>query len=159
LPIFVDLHLAAGLGLLFLASLRTWNTLRRDYWCRLPAGMALQPHAAWPVVGSQAWADAAFDRLLSAVQHHAPECRVVAGDAIAVWPAQLHWPEMAEVAAIVGPADALAQALPALRLSLGTHLRSSGELRLVGPVSLVPTLFEGWSKLLNPGTPVSIPID
>jgi cytochrome b561 len=30
LPVFVDLHLAAGLALLFLAVLRYWSTLRRN---------------------------------------------------------------------------------------------------------------------------------
>ena len=36
LPVFLDLHLAAGLALLFLAVLRAWSTLRRNHWCSLP---------------------------------------------------------------------------------------------------------------------------
>lgn len=152
-PVFVDLHLSAGLGLLFLASLRTWNGLRRDYWCRMPRARAKDPEPmlAWVIVGNTPWVDGHFDRLLSAVQKHAPQCRVVAVDAVAVWPSRLHWPELACVAAVVGPATALQLGLAGLQTALGPLLASHTPLPLrdVTPETLLPTLFRGWSALQN----------
>lgn len=123
-PLFVDLHLSAGVGLLFLASLRTWNGLRRDYWCRMPRikSKNAEPLWVWAVQGQAAWADANFDRLLSAVQRHAPQCRVVAMDAVAVWPQRLHWPELACMAAVVGPASALQLGVAGLQAALAPLL-------------------------------------
>ena len=47
LPVFLDLHLAAGLALLFLAVLRYWNTLRRNHWCA-PLATSVPQLAIWP---------------------------------------------------------------------------------------------------------------
>ncbi len=111
LPVFIDLNLAAGLGLVFLAVLRLWNALRRQYWCLvdLPASPA-QAQAVWPWRSSTPWRDAALDRLIDAVAEHAPGCRIMTHDITVTWPATLHWPELAGYIAIVGPCDDLAGA-------------------------------------------------
>ena len=110
-PVFVDLHLSAALALLFLAVLRFWNTLRRVYWCSAPVDGALM---LWPLEGREAWLEASLDRLIDAVERHAPQCRVMVCDSNVVWPATLRWPELARFAAIVGPAHEMQRAVPLL---------------------------------------------
>lgn len=157
LPVFIDLHLAAGLGLLLLAVLRTWNRLRRDHWCRLPDAWANEdehqgkapPVMAWAMLGHDAWVHERMDRLLSAVQHVAPDCRVVVGDDTAVWPTRLNWPALARVAAVVGPADQLRHAVPLLQHKLSALLASQGAPLMldVTAATLFPSLFAAWSQL------------
>lgn len=100
-PMFVDLHLAAGLALLFLALLRYWNTLRRNYWCSPP--VFEEPLAIWPLTRQDAWFEGSLDRLIDAVEHHAPACRVVVCDFNEGGLATPRWPELARFAAVVGP--------------------------------------------------------
>ena len=45
-PLFLDMHVAAGVALAFLAVLRVWSSLRRKYWCSLPPHWSHFPHAA-----------------------------------------------------------------------------------------------------------------
>ena len=102
-PIFIDLQLAAGIALLFLATLRTWNGWRRDHWCSdSPA-----PEALIGVHSSQALAGVGLDRLVGMLAKYAPACRVVAGDASCTWPASLRWPELARYCAVCGPSAQL----------------------------------------------------
>ncbi len=114
LPFFIDLHLAAGLALLFLAVLRYWSTLRRNHWCAALADMA-QPIAVWPWERADAWLEAPLDRLIDVLEQHAPSCRIVVCDAP---PSGLRWPELARFAAIVGPQAALLAARPQLEPAL-----------------------------------------
>ncbi len=115
LPFFVDLHLAAGLALLFLAVLRYWSTLRRNHWCA-PLADTAQPIAVWAWERADAWLEAPLDRLIDALEQYAPSCRIVVCDAP---PSGLRWPELARFVAVVGPQAALlaarAQLEPALR--------------------------------------------
>ena len=111
--LFLDLHLAAGLALLFLAVLRFWSSLRRTYWCS-PPPPSEQPLAIWPWARNEPWQEGALDRLIEAVERHAPTCRVVVGDAQVSWPASLRWPELARFAAVVGPQEALLAARDSL---------------------------------------------
>jgi CHASE2 domain-containing sensor protein len=104
-PMFVDLHLAAGLALLFLALLRYWNTLRRNYWCSAPAFGP--PLAIWPLVRQDAWLEGPLDRLIDAVERYAPDCRVVVCDFNEGGLATPRWPELARFAAVVGPQTVL----------------------------------------------------
>lgn len=164
-PVFIDLHLAAGLGLLLLAFLRTWNGVRRDYWCRLPeacmtAQGSPQPMHAWVALGQGPWIHGELDRLLSAVQHLAPDCRVVAGDDSAVWPARLNWPDLARVVAVIGPTAQLQEAAPRLqeRLSLQLAGGTVPLLAAVTPATLFPVLFAAWSQL-QPMPPLQAPSD
>ena len=113
-PVFLDLHLAAALALLFLALLRRWNSLRRKHWCAVPEHME-EPFSIWAWERRDAWREDALDRLISAVERHAPTCRVVVCD---VPSSSLRWPELARFAAIVGPTAAMVSACGPLEKSL-----------------------------------------
>jgi adenylate cyclase len=111
-PVFVDLHLAAGFALLFIALLRVWNGWRRNYWCgELAASM--QPQGIMALRLALPAAGVGLDALIRTLELHAPQCRVLGGDATATWPAQLRWPELHQATAVAGP-------LPQLQ-----HLRSN----------------------------------
>jgi hypothetical protein len=116
LPVFLDLQLAAGAVLLFLAALRTWNNFRRNYWCEPPTLSKDQVAAVMPIqrAHDNPFADTGLDHLIDWLEAHAPDCRVVGGDATSSWPAQLRWSELASRVGIAGPADQL--------LHLQTHL-------------------------------------
>ena len=121
-PIFLDLHLAAALALLFLAVLRYWNGLRQQYW-RKPRPCPGAPMALWSIKGAQPWLGEPLDRLIDALERHAPDCRVVVADASVAWPGKLLWPELVCHAAVVGPAQQLQANRAALVALLGPRLR------------------------------------
>ena len=125
-PIFLDLHLAAALALVFLAVLRYWSALRRNYWCAPPPA-STEALAVWPWLRHGPWLDDALDRLIDAVEKHAPACRVVVCDASVNWPQTLRWPELARFAAVVGPVSAMAQARAQLEPALLRLARRSAE--------------------------------
>jgi hypothetical protein len=111
-PVFVDLGLSAGIALLMLTALRTWNGWRRNHWCNLPFDDET-PSAASPA-GAQGWhlmalqsrhalADSDLDRVIDALAKSAPQARLVCADATATWPNRLRWPELAHNAGVVGP--------------------------------------------------------
>lgn len=111
-PLFLDLQLPAGLAVVFLGVLRYWASLRRDFWCSEPESSG--PMLVWPLHRDRPWTDTALDRLIDALQQHAPHCRAVVLDVSATWPRRLRWPELACYAAIAGPADEMQRARPAL---------------------------------------------
>ena len=123
-PIFLDLHLAAALALLFLAVLRYWNGLRQQYW-RKPCCNAGVSMVLWPIKGTKPWLGEPLDRLIDALEMHAPDCRVVVADANVTWPGKLLWPELVCHAAIVGPAQQLQANRAALVAQLGWRLLPS----------------------------------
>ncbi len=149
LPVFVDLHLAAGLALLFLAVLRYWSTLRRNHWCAPLADIA-QPIAVWPWEGTVAWLEGPLDRLIDALEQHAPSCRIVVCDAP---PSGLRWPELARFAAVVGPQAALLAARAQLEPVLQRlALRCAEPLLLdVAPdrEQMAREVFSTWAMLQN----------
>jgi adenylate cyclase len=111
LPVFLDLQLAAGAVLLFLAALRAWNNFRRNYWCAPPAvTSAAQQCAVMRLRAShdQPFADTGLDRLIDCLEAHAPHCRIVGGDASSQWPAKLRWAQMACWVGVVGTHNQLA---------------------------------------------------
>ena len=125
LPLFLDLHVAAGVALAFLAVLRVWSSLRRKHWCSLaphwaggqggPDGLhAPVPLAVWAWERQGAWLEAPLDRLIDAIERHAPQCRVVVCDARVTWPSTLRWPELARFCAVVGPHAAVRAAQTSL---------------------------------------------
>jgi adenylate cyclase len=105
-PVFLDLHLAAGIALLFIALLRMWNGWRRNYWCGEPATSA-QPQGIMALRLALPAAGVGLDALICTLELHAPQCRVLGGDATANWPAQLRWPELHQAAAVAGPLQQL----------------------------------------------------
>ena len=124
-PMFVDLHLAAGLALLFLALLRYWNTLRRNYWCS-PPDLGL-PLAIWPLARQDAWLEGPLDRLIDAVERYAPDCRVVVCDFNEAGLATPRWPELARFAAVVGPQTVVMAVQPELQPVLQRLASRCGE--------------------------------
>jgi hypothetical protein len=155
LPVFLDLHLAAGLALVFLAVLRTCGNWRRNYWCTPPheSGQAL---AVWAWQRHSPWLDAPLDRLIDALERHAPECRVVVCDASVSWPSTLRWPELARFAAVVGPHPALLAAQARLEPTLKRLAqRHSGLLVLENHPdreNLAQTVFLMWANLRKSAT-------
>lgn len=126
-PVFLDLHLAAALALLFLAVLRAWNGWRQLHWCSPPAP-GMEPMLLWPWWAHTPWTDAALDRLIDVLEQHAPSCRVIVLDAHVSWPGRLRWPELARHAAIVGPQGELMAARSSIEAVLRRRLVShSGE--------------------------------
>ena len=175
-PLFLDLHLAAGLALAFLGVLRFWSSLRRKYWCSMPAdatdasdapdasdpaapslaGIARQPLAVWAWERQDAWLEAPLDRLIDAVERHAPTCRVVVCDARVSWPSTLRWPELARFCAVVGPQDDLRAAQPKLAPACQCLARRSGDLLVLDfPLDrekLANSVLRAWSMLQKTAT-------
>ena len=155
MPWFVDLHLAAGLALLFLAVLRYWSKLRRIHWCT-PLLNTQGALAIWPWERSDAWLEAPLDRLIDALERHAPDCRIVIPDTSATWPNTLCWPELARCMAVVGPSDALGAARAELEPALKRLAGRSSELLLLDlPASrerLANAVCRSWSILQNSNT-------
>ena len=175
-PLFLDLHLAAGLALAFLGVLRFWSSLRRKYWCSMPfdpanpadpakapdpaapspPGPAMQPLAVWAWERQDAWLEAPLDRLIDAVERHAPTCRVVVCDARVTWPSTLRWPELARFCAVVGPLDDLRAAQPKLAPACQRLARRSGDLlRVDFPLDrekLANSVLMAWSTLQKTAT-------
>ena len=157
-PVFLDLHVAAGVALAFLAVLRVWNSLRRKYWCSPPPdadGLA-QPLAIWAWERQGAWLETPLDRLIDAVERHAPRCRVVASDARVTWPSTLRWPELARFCAVVGPHDAVLAAQGALAPACRHLALRSGELVVVDfPADrekLANSVLAAWATLQKTAT-------
>lgn len=105
-PVFLDLQLAAGIALLFIASLRVWSGWRRNYWCSVPA-LGSEALGVMAVHLVHPAADAGLDALVRMLELTAPQCRVLGGDATATWPAKLRWPELHHGVALAGPLDQL----------------------------------------------------
>ena len=105
LPVFLDLQLAAGAVLLFLAALRAWNNFRRNYWCGLPEKFDNQTVGVMSIrrAHDKPFADSGLDHLIDWLEEHAPSCRVVGGDATSAWPAKLRWSELASRVGVAGP--------------------------------------------------------
>ena len=116
-PIFFDLHLPAGLALLFLALLRSWNGLRRNHWST-PPDLAAGPLAIACWEQGEAWTDGSVERLMNAVELHAPTCRLIVDDVSVSWPSTLRWPELSRLASVVGPLADLEAAHAALSAEL-----------------------------------------
>ena len=129
LPVFLDLHVAAGVALAFLAVLRVWSSLRRKHWCSLPkeGPQGPVPLAVWAWERQGPWLEAPLDRLIDAIERHAPQCRVVVCDARVTWPSTLRWPELARFCAVVGPHAAVRAAQTSLAPARGRLALRWGE--------------------------------
>lgn len=160
LPLFIDLHLTAGIGLAFLAALRIWNGWRRDYWSSVEDfGGGAQGIWCWR--SEAPWVDAALDRTMDALEQHAPHCRIITPDISMPWPPSLHWPELAGYLAICGPREELEKTQQALGLSISgidslRRLNHDVLRTLPGDASraaICAAAMSGWADLaLNPQT-------
>jgi CHASE2 domain-containing sensor protein len=153
LPVFVDLHIAAGFGLLMLAALRAWSDRRRDYWCHLPTELQHGELQLWLLAGHKPWDGAALEALMNALQKHAPHCRLVLTEGGVTWPAKRNFPALAEVVAVVGSGPALGTAQVTLQNELIPYLRATSEMMPSSPDILMSSIFAGWSVLLAPANP------
>jgi adenylate cyclase len=106
--LFIDLHLAAGVALLFIALLKLCNGWRRNHWCSLPEA-GIEDLGLMRVDAHEPITDAKLDRLIRRLELHAPQCRIIGGDASAVWPSTLRWPSLLHGICITGPVVQLAQ--------------------------------------------------
>ena len=107
--VYLDLHLSAGLTLVFLAVLRVWHKLRKRHWCGdlvLGAG----PLAVWAWCFDKAWSDDQLDRLIDVLQTQAPDTRVLLLDPASASAGSLRWHPFATCWALVGPLDQMRQA-------------------------------------------------
>lgn len=149
-PFFLDLHLPAGLALLLLAVLRFWNSLRRNYWCA-PLLHESKAMAIWTWERRDAWLEGSLDRLINAIEKHAPSFRVVLCDAHVAWPATLRWPELTRFVSLVGPFEDLQNARHALAAALRTLADGSTEPIMVKALKdrdhLVDLVFSSWVNL------------
>ena len=127
-PVFLDLHLAAGLALLFLALLRYWDSCRQQYWRAVPQMPVDQSLAMWSLKGKAPWTGASLDRLLDTLEQHAPSVRLVLPDLGVAWPGKMRWPEHAHQVSLVGPHTELLAAKAAIQASLGAFLARTGDL-------------------------------
>jgi adenylate cyclase len=128
--VFVDLHIAAGVALLFIALLKVWNGWRRSHWCGdLPKHQG-GDDALLSIHSTEPLADAGLDRLIRQLELHASSCRIIGGDATSSWPARLRWPEALQQVCVIGPTQALA----ALQDKLAEHPK----LRAVGQPQALP---------------------
>jgi adenylate cyclase len=157
-PLFLDLHVAAGVALAFLTVLRVWCALRRKYWCTVPPNAAQPPEtlALWPWERQGAWLEAPLDRLIDAVERHAPACRVVVSDARVAWPGTLRWPELARFCAIVGPHEAVLAAQTSLRPACQRlAIRTGAPQKLIAGsdrATLANAVLNAWAALQNSAT-------
>jgi hypothetical protein len=68
------------------------------------------------------WLGEPLDRLIDALEAHAPDCRVVVADANVAWPGKLLWPELVCRAGVVGPAQQLHSNRAVIAARLGAQL-------------------------------------
>jgi hypothetical protein len=107
--VFIDLHLSAGLALLFLAVLKFWYFLRKKHWCGdLPAETPAP--AVWSWESSEPWSDDQLDRLMMALQKSAPDCRLLLLDLSPSDRLWVSWRPFSSCLALIGPAETLRQA-------------------------------------------------
>lgn len=150
-PVFLDLHLAAALALLFLALLRYWDGCRQQYWRASPNLTSEQQMALWSVKSQAPWVGARLDRLLDVLEQQAPSVRLVLPDIGVAWPGKLRWPEHACQVSLVGPRTELLAAKLAVEKSLNEFLMRTSEVTaLVAGADrnrLTQASLESWATL------------
>lgn len=154
---FLDLHLSAGLAVLFLAVLKFWYSLRKRHWCGdLPLDI---PHlAVLPWQADKAWNDDQLDRLMMGLQKFANHCRLVSLDLTPNDNFSARWRPFANCLAIVGPEEELKRVQSLLLQNLrGLNVRQAEILTLADGLSLQDRrravshlALQGWTALLQP---------
>ncbi len=109
--VFLDLHLATGSVVIFLTVVRLWAGLRRRHWCGAPV-LDGRPIALQPILAEPAWTEAGHNRLMTLLERHAPDCRLLLPGG---GTSRADWAEFRRFAALVGPPDQLRAAAPALQ--------------------------------------------
>jgi hypothetical protein len=100
--LFLDLHLSAALGLLFVALLRVWFTIQKRHWCSdMPPEH--EPLAVWSWRAKEPWNDQQLQSLMRELQAHAFNCRIVLLDITPASSNLVRWKPFAHLLALVGP--------------------------------------------------------
>ena len=162
--VFLDLHLSAGLTLVFLAVLRIWHKLRKRHWCGDLVAEAA-PLAVWAWSFDKAWRDEQLERLMGVLQVHAPDTRVLLLDAESASGASLRWHPFATCWALVGPQRQLQAAQAALLHSQADVLLRHAPMLSVPPSTprqqlrpqVASLALQGWSALQQPSSQELIP--
>ena len=157
--VFLDLHLAAGLTLLFLAVLRLWYQLRKRHWCGdLPDSE--EPLAVWAWSFESPWSDDQLQRLMGVLMTKAPAIRVLLLDPEPAGPLGLRWHPFATCWALVGASSQMARAQHDL---LASQAATGVRVAAMAPVphgvapehrqSVVAALaLQGWAALKQPSS-------
>ncbi len=152
LPVFVDLHLSAGLALLFLACLRYWSQLRRSFWCAVPLADG-EPWGMVHLVRDEPWMDEPLDRLIDLLERRLPRCRIIVPDVAGVTVANLQslrWPELVRHCAIIGPAHDLSREYNRMQEAMAPIARCNGMMLtlpgLMDRAALARTALQLWSR-------------
>jgi CHASE2 domain-containing sensor protein len=154
-PVFVDLQLSAALALLFLASLRYWNQLRRRYWCAPPAPGAA-PLLLWPIHRDGPWLEAPLDHLIDVLERHSKVCRVLAPDVYLPVFQSLRWPELVCHAAILGPEDEIRRIQKRFAHDVRRIGRASASMVTVAAAAERSTLADAALRAWTPPTPIDL---
>jgi adenylate cyclase len=124
--IFLDLHLAAGAALLYIAVLKQWNVWRYRHWCSLPT-TNVGELGVWPLVREKSWDDVSLERLFQTLEKYAPGCRVVALDSGSNLANQARWTGISRLAALVGSQRELREAKTCLEAAWAPDVRACCE--------------------------------
>lgn len=107
--VFLDLHLSAGLVLVFLAVLRIWYTLQKRFWCGdLP--VHINELAVWAWKANKPWTEDALFRLMSGLQKHAGNSKIILFDTDSSDSQAMRWRPYVTYLAVVGPLQELQSA-------------------------------------------------
>ena len=154
---FIDLHLSAGLAILFLAVLKFWYTLRKRHWCGdLPD--QTDHLAVLPWVSDKTWSDDQLDRLMMCLQGAAKDCRLVSLDLTPGDNLSTRWRPFAPCLAVVGPHAQLLRAQPLLLQAVKGRTVRQGDIALLPQGLSAPDVrhavthlaLAGWTALQAP---------
>jgi len=156
---FIDLHLSAGLAVLFLAVLKFWYFLRKRHWCGDLAPETSQL-AVWTWESDKPWSDDQLDRLMVALHRSATQCRLILLDLSPNDHLWVGWRPFSTCLALAGPADELTQAQTPLRQSVPEAVVRHGPVVHLPPLETGPQAqrrvsqlaLQGWSLLQQPTT-------
>lgn len=153
-PLFVDLNLSAGIGLVFLALLRVFDGFRMDHWLSVQAvpesAMVVSARSREPLT------DADLSRVMDVLAKRAKHTRIMCAESQATWPAQVRWPAAGACLSLIGPAkeiDAACAWLPRILKfedvcpPCVAPLSQGGDLG-IDPQGLAATVFGQWAALM-----------
>jgi CHASE2 domain-containing sensor protein len=155
--VFIDLHLSAGLAVLFLAVLKFWYLLRKRHWCGdLPE--QTKDLVVLPWEADKTWGDDQLDRLMMCLQAAAPQCRLVCLDLTPSDQLSTRWRPFATCLALVGPAEQLQSVQASLLQSIqGLTVRQGAMVKVPEGLSAVSLrravshlALQGWTGLQKP---------
>ena len=150
--LFLDLHLSAALGLLFVALLRVWFTIQKRHWCSdMPPTHA--PLAVWNWRADEPWKDQQLQSLMRELQAHAFNCRIVLLDITPATSYVVRWKPFAHLLALVGPESELQSAKPYLETIAHSMKAKHGEILSLSDTShnakekITRMALDGWAQL------------